>query len=462
LHGSVSCTAAGVCTYTPNANYHGPDSFTYTVSDGNGGQDTATVSVTVTPVNDPPVADDETLTVPEDGSDSVDVLPGDTDVDGGTLTVTSAAPAAGHGSVTCTPAGVCTYTPNANYHGPDSFVYTVSDGNGGQDTGEVSITVTSVNDDPNAVDDSATTDEDTAKVVSVLGNDVDVDGDSLAVTSATPTAAHGTVACTAAGECTYAPNANYHGPDSFTYTIDDGHGGNDSATVSVTVTPVNDPPDAVDDVLTTAQDTAADLNVFSNDTDDGAFQMGSYTQPANGSVICTIAGDCTYTPAAGYHGPDSFAYTIGDGQAEDTATVSITVMPASSNTPPSCANVTPSKTKLWPPRHKFVVIALSGATDADGDTLTFEITKVTQDEKVKNAISKKDKGPDARRVPGKPHKVELRAERIASGNGRVYRIHYTVSDGEGGTCSGVEKVRVPKKKHGNAHDDASKSYNSFG
>jgi hypothetical protein len=299
-------------------------------------------------------------------------------------------------------------------------------------------------------------------VVSVLGNDVDVDGDSLAVTSATPTAAHGTVACTAAGECTYAPNANYHGPDSFTYTIDDGHGGNDSATVSVTVTPVNDPPDAVDDVLTTAQDTAADLNVFSNDTDDGAFQMGSYTQPANGSVICTIAGDCTYTPAAGYHGPDSFAYTIGDGQAEDTATVSITVMPASSNTPPSCANVTPSKTKLWPPRHKFVVIALSGATDADGDTLTFEITKVTQDEKVKNAISKKDKGPDARRVPGKPHKVELRAERIASGNGRVYRIHYTVSDGEGGTCSGVEKVRVPKKKHGNAHDDASKSYNSFG
>jgi hypothetical protein len=124
--------------------------------------------------------------------------------------------------------------------------------------------------------------------------------------------------------------------------------------------------------------------------------------------------------------------------------------------------VTPSKTKLWPPRHKFVVIALSGATDADGDTLTFEITKVTQDEKVKNAISKKDKGPDARRVPGKPHKVELRAERIASGNGRVYRIHYTVSDGEGGTCSGVEKVRVPKKKHGNAHDDASKSYNSFG
>ena len=103
----------------------------------------------------------------------------------------------------------------------------------------------------------------------------------------------------------------------------------------------------------------------------------------------------------------------------------------------------PSKTKLWPPRHKFILITLSGATDADGDPLTWSITKVTQDEKVKGAITKNDKGPDAKRVSGKPHQVELRAERIASGNGRVYRIHYTVSDGQGGTCSGVVKVGVP-------------------
>ena len=122
----------------------------------------------------------------------------------------------------------------------------------------------------------------------------------------------------------------------------------------------------------------------------------------------------------------------------------------------------PSKTKLWPPRHKFIVVTLAGATDADGDPLTFSITKVTQDEKVKGAISKNDKGPDAQRVTGKPAQIKLRAERIADGNGRVYRIHYVVSDGQGGTCTGIEKVGVPRNKNGNAVDNVAKKYNSFG
>ena len=461
-NGSVFCSIAGDCTYMPNPGFSGSDSFTYTIGDGQS-EDTATVSMAVTPPNQPPVADDETLETPEDTVGQVNVLTGDTDSDGDPLTVTSLNPTASHGTVACTAAGVCTYTPNANYNGSDEFDYTVSDGHGGTDTGHVTITVTSVNDTPDAVNNTLTTDEDTAKVVSVLGNDTDVDGDSLTVTTAAPTAAHGTVACTAAGECTYTPAANYHGPDLFTYGTSDGNGGTDTATVAIIVTSVNDLPNAVDDSFTTTQDTLKSVNVFGNDSDDGAFQLASNTQPAHGSVHCTVAGDCTYTPAAGYHGPDSFTYTIGDGPEEDTATVSITVTPATpTNTPPSCASVKPSKTKLWPPRHKFVVITLSGATDADGDPLAFSITKVTQDEKVKGAITKNDKGPDAKRVPGKPHQVELRAERIASGNGRVYRIHYTVSDGQGGTCSGIVKVGVPRNKNGNAIDNVSKRYNSFG
>jgi large repetitive protein len=461
-HGTVACASGGVCTYTPVADYDGPDSFEYSISDGNGGIDTAAVSVTVTPapVNQPPAADDETLTTAEDTQGEVNVLLGDTDPDGDSLSVTSLSPTAAHGTVSCTAAGVCTYTPNANYNGSDSFDYTVSDGKGGTDTGHVEVTVTPVNDAPDAVNDSTSTPEDTAKVVSVLANDADVDGDTLTVTTASPAAQHGTVACTAAGSCTYTPAANYHGPDSFTYAISDGRGGTDTATVSITVSSVNDPPNAVDDTLTTAQDTAKDLNVFGNDTDDGAFQLSGYTQPAHGSAHCTIAGDCTYTPAAGYHGPDSFTYTIGDGEFEDTATISITVTTA--NAPPSCANVKPSKTKLWPPRHQFVLITLSGATDADGDLLTFSITKVTQDEKVRKAISQNDKGPDAQRVTGKPNQIKLRSERVASGNGRVYRIHYTVSDGQGGTCTGIEKVGVPKTKTGTAIDNVLRTFNSFG
>jgi hypothetical protein len=331
-NGTVSCVGTD-CTYTPNPGYSGPDSFTYSVSDGNGGVAEATVSVTVAAGNEPPVADDETLTVPEDGSDSVDVLVGDTDPDGDTLTVTTPSPTALHGSVSCTAAGVCTYTPNANYHGPDSFTYTVSDGNGGQDTGQVSVTVTSVNDDPNAVDDSTSTMQGTPKDVNVLGNDADVDGDTLTVTTPTPSAGHGTVSCTGAGVCTYTPEAGFTGTDSFTYEISDGHGGTDIATVNVDVTaePPNQDPSAADDELTTAEDTAKDLTVLANDTDpDGdSLTVTSASPPAaHGTVSCTSAGECTYTPAANYHGPDGFDYTVSDGKGgTDTGHVSITVTP---------------------------------------------------------------------------------------------------------------------------------------
>ena len=464
-HGTVACAPAGTCQYTPAANYNGPDGFDYTISDGNGGTDTGHVTITVTPVNDPPVADDELLVTNEDTAGNVNVLTGDTDVDGDPLTVTTLTPSAAHGTVSCTAAGVCTYTPAANYNGPDGFDYTVSDGNA-TDTGHVSVTVNPVNDPPVADDETLTTAEDTASApLDVLEGDTDIDGGPLTVTSASPAAAHGTVSCTTGGMCTYTPAANFHGSDSFTYTVSDGNGGTDTGTVSVTVTPVADNPIANDDALTTPAETAGNVNVLANDSDgDGdTLTVTTLTPTAtSGTVACLATGMCTYTPNPGFSGSDSFDYSISDGNGgSDTATVLVTVS-ADVNTPPSCANVKPSKTKLWPPRHKFIVITLSGATDADGDLLTYAITKVTQDEKVVKAISKTDKGPDAQRVAGKPNQIKLRAERIGDGNGRVYRIFVTVSDGQGGTCSKKVKVGVPKNKNGNAFDNMNKSYNSFG
>ena len=461
-HGTVLCVG-GDCTYTPNPGYFGPDSFAYDLSDGAGGADQATVFVTVTPANQPPVADDETLTVAEDTPGNVNVLVGDTDPDpGDMLTVTSLSPTASHGSVTCTVAGICTYTPNANYNGPDSFAYTVSDGHGGQDTGQVTITVTPVNDPPNAVDDSATASEDTAKVVnvadndadpddgfavsgwgspshgsvfcgptsctytpnanyngpdsftytitdqhgatdtatvsvtvtpvndppvaddealtvaedssgntvSVLPGDTDIDGDTLTVTSASPTAAHGTVSCTAAGVCTYTPTANYNGPDSFVYTISDGHGGTDTGQVSIMVTPVNDGPNAVNDSLTTAEDTAGNVNVLGNDSDvDGDTLTVTTATPtaAHGTVFCTAAGVCTYTPNADYDGSDSFTYGISDGHGgTDTATVSVTVTPPTTNQPP----VANDETLTLAEDASGNVNVLAGDTDPNSDPLT--------------------------------------------------------------------------------------------
>jgi hypothetical protein len=214
-HGTVTCTAAGSCTYTPAANYHGPDSFTYTIGDGNGGTDTATVNVTVTPVNDAPDAVDDTLTTPEDTPGGKAVLTNDTDVDGDTLTVTGKTNGA-HGTVSCT-ATVCTYTPAANYHGPDTFTYTISDGNGGTDTATVNVTVTPVNDAPDAVNDTLTTPEDTAGTVNVLTNDTDPDGDTLTVTGKT-NGAHGTVSCTAT-VFSYTPAANFLGAVTCSYYL---------------------------------------------------------------------------------------------------------------------------------------------------------------------------------------------------------------------------------------------------
>src|SRR6185295_5843409 len=167
-------------------------------------------------------------------------LGNDADPDGGALAIVSTTQGA-NGAVSFTASSV-TYTPAPNFHGTDSFTYTIGDGQGGSATATVSVTVSSVNDVPVAANDSATTDEDAGVTVPVLGNDTDLDGDTLAVSAVTQ-GAHGSVSFTA-GSVTYAPAANYNGADSFTYTIGDGNGGSATATVSISVAAVNDSPNA--------------------------------------------------------------------------------------------------------------------------------------------------------------------------------------------------------------------------
>jgi hypothetical protein len=347
-NGSVAITGGGTgLTYTPNANYFGPDSFTYTISDGNGGTDTATVNVTVTEVNDAPTAVDDALSsVAEDsgprtisfatltGNDSA----GPANESGQSLTITAVGNAVG-GTVNISGTDVI-FTPTANYNGPASFDYTVEDNgttNGvadpKSDIGSVSFTITAVNDDPTANDDSATVAEDSgANTISVLTNDTDADGDTLTITAVTQ-GANGSVAITGGGTTVdYTPNANYFGSDSFTYTISDGNGGSDTATVSITVTNVNDNPTANDDAASVAEDSGANaINVLANDSispDAGeTLTITAVTQGTNGSVAITGGGTgLTYTPNANYFGPDSFTYTISDGNGgSDTATVTITV-----------------------------------------------------------------------------------------------------------------------------------------
>ncbi len=332
-HGIAVLNPDDSITYSPEQDYQGSDSVDYTISDGHGGTDTGTLAITVNAVNDPPVAVNDTATTAEGTPVTVDFLGNDTDVDGDTLTrLSSTAPA--HGVLQLNPDGTVTYTPNAGYNGTDSWDYVVSDGQGGTDTGTVTVTVTSVSDPPVANQDGPlTVAEDghlAASAPGVLGNDADLDSDPLTADLVSGTF-HGALNLNADGSFTYDPGANYHGTDSFSYRAYDGALYSNTITVSINVTSVNDAPVANDDTATTAQDASVAISVLSNDTDaeGDTLSVTAATTPAHGAAVVNGDNTITYTPAAGYHGPDSFAYTASDGHGgADTANVSVTVAAA--------------------------------------------------------------------------------------------------------------------------------------
>ena len=229
-HGSVSTDGARV-TYTPNPGFIGTDVFTYTANDSWGGSDSAQVTVRV---NARPLAQNDAAETHEDQPISIEVLANDRDPDGDALTVSAVGQPA-HGSATIEADGGISYVPNANFHGSDSFTYTIDDGNGGSAVGTVTVTVHAVNDAPTAVPDSVTTQKNKTVRVAVLANDSDGDGDALTVYSVSR-AANGTVSIRHDGTVQYRPKSNFTGTDSFTYTISDGNGGAATATVTVTVT----------------------------------------------------------------------------------------------------------------------------------------------------------------------------------------------------------------------------------
>ncbi len=218
---------------------------------------------------------------------------------------------------------------------------------------------------PNAADDALTTPANAAGSVNVLANDTDPNGDALTVTTPAPTAAHGIVACAATGLCTYTPGAGYVGADSFDYTISDGHGGSDSATVHVTVTAVNRAPAASDVSVATDQDTPMGVTLAASDPDGDALTYAVAAGPAHGTLSGSGASR-TYTPAPGYSGADSFTYTANDGKASsNTATVSITVRHVNHAPAASAGSVATDQDTA-------ASVALS-ASDPDGDALTYTI-----------------------------------------------------------------------------------------
>jgi hypothetical protein len=435
-HGTVVNHGDGTVTYTPAANYSGPDSFTYTLSDAVGLTTTGTVSVTATPVNDPPAFDAiGTQTVPEDSPqqsvaiNNVSAGPSSESDQTITFTATSSAPAiVPHPTVSGSGASrTLHYTPAANAHGPVTITVRAQDSgttaDGGVDFLERSFTinVTPVNDPPQAANDTATAAEDGAVTVAVRDNDADIDGDTLSITAVTQPA-HGSAVINPGGTVVYTPAPNYHGPDSFTYTVADPSGATSTATVQVTVTPSNDAPIAASDSATTAEDAPVAVAVLANDSDlDGDnLTVVELSDPDHGNVLLNADGTVTYTPDLDYSGPDSFTYRARDGAlSSGIATVTLSVLD-SENDPPTARD----DSAVTDEDLDVLIPVLANDSDPDGNPLSIIETP---------AVSHGDLFV----LPGGVIQYRPRPD---SHGPRGFT--YTISDGQGGTATATVHVTV--------------------
>ncbi|MGE0798665.1 MAG: Ig-like domain-containing protein [Lautropia sp.] len=367
-HGTVTIDSDGTYTYTPAANFNGTDTFGYVANDGTENSAEALITVTVTPVNDAPVAADGTASTDEDTVLN-GTLPAATDVDGDTLTYAAGATGPAHGTVVINADGSYTYTPAADFNGTDSNTYVANDDPESSAEATITITVSGENDAPVAGAGTATTDEDTV-LNGTLPVASDADGDTLTYAAGATGPSHGTVVVNLDGSYIYTPAADFHGTDSFSYVANDGTANSAEATVTVTVNPVNDAPAAVDDTASTTEDTPVTTgNVLANDADvDDALMpsnITAFTQAANGTVASNDDGTFTYTPDADFEGSDSFTYTVTDaGGLSSTATVTISV---------DGENDAPVATDGTAATDEDTVLngTLPAATDADGDPLTY-------------------------------------------------------------------------------------------
>jgi Big-like domain-containing protein len=359
--GSVQVLGTGVVRYTSFVGACGVDKFTYRVSDLAGlPTQSASVNVTVSAVNETPVAAPDIGVVAEGANVLLSVAANDSDADDGTLcggrlvpgSVQISTPAT-NGTAVPDGSGGVLYTPATDFCGVDQFEYTIADAAGAVSAPAlVRVDVQAVNECPVTVDDVATTPEGQMIGIVVLANDYDPDTGSscgavilpASVTVVTPPM-HGSTTVNLGGKVLYTPEAGYCGPDSFRYLISDADGCiSTTASVAIDVTPVNVCPVAMPDSTNIGEGLSIDIPVAANDSDaddvtdcGGGLVLSSVqieSGPAHGKATPDGLGGVTYEPNLGFCGVDSFQYTIADedGCRSPATEVSINVVPV--NAPP--------------------------------------------------------------------------------------------------------------------------------
>jgi hypothetical protein len=328
-HGSLSEKAPNLI-YTPEINYNGQDSFSFRVNDSTTDSASATVSIIISPVDDPPTANSSTLTLNEDTPATITLSGSDPDGDPLSYSIVREP---SHGKLSGTVPELI-YTPETNFNWLDSFTFKVNDGTSDSEPVAVLITVNPANDPPIANDDNITVQEDKPSGrIDVLRNDIEVDNEPLKISNVTQ-AANGLVEINPDSTLKYTSNENFFGNDIFTYTISDREGQTDTATVNVTVEPTNDPPKIISTPVTTAiKDGLYIYDVNATDLDTNDTLIFTLLSKISGMIIEPNTGVIKWKPTDIPSEPYEVVVRVSDSNeipASDIQSFTIEVAPTPS------------------------------------------------------------------------------------------------------------------------------------
>ncbi|WP_156493326.1 tandem-95 repeat protein, partial [Oleiphilus sp. HI0125] len=325
-------------TFAPNENFNGNVIVDFTVSDGQGGTDTAQANIVVVPVNDPPVSGDLAYAIDEDGSITLSqeqLLAQASDVEGDTLTALNLQTANPELTITDNGDGTFTLTPAANFNGDLDISFDVFDGEATV-AANIDLTVNPVNDLPVAQDQNFQMNEDGTITLTdgdLLTGASDVDGDTLSISDVAYTGTDGIFTDNGDDTYTFAPNENFNGNVTVDFTVSDGQGGTDTAQANIVVVPVNDPPVAGDTSFSMNEDgtitlTPAQLLANSSDVEGDVSLQGVSYSGSDGTLSANDDGSFSFIPNENFNGDIVLDVVVLDAEgASDTAQANIVVVP---------------------------------------------------------------------------------------------------------------------------------------
>ncbi|MBQ4845481.1 Ig-like domain-containing protein [Pseudoalteromonas sp. MMG005] len=397
---SVTVNADGQLHIAPAKDAVGELTFTYVLTDSEAlASVPATVKVTIKPVNDAPVAENNTATVQEDGSFEINILGNDTDVDANdkldvaSVTLTDAASS---GTVVISATGTATYTPNENFSGSDSFTYTIKDIAGAiSNKAEVLVTVEAVNDAPVATPSAMTVVEDGSIDITLTGTDIEKSALTYKI-STTPS--NGVLTPVSGAVWSYTPTANFNGTDSIAFIANDGELDSAPAQIAITITAINDAPNAQNVSATTDEETPISITLNGSDIDGDNLSFIIINQPSNGSATLS-GGQVNYIPNDDFTGTDSFNYQANDGSLTSNSAVAniqinnvndapnITGTPATTVRQGNTYTFTPSATDIDSTQLSYIIVNKPIWANFDSTTGTLSGTPARGDVGTSNNIS---------------------------------------------------------------------------